>query len=97
MPREGRNVDRTLRGKMRAEIEESHHRFYLFRYGGQLVLKTKLSTPIPKDLNDSLMKKVAEQLHLDGGRRELESLCDCTKSADEWQKHVERCWRQNQE
>ena len=85
-----RDLDKTYRGKMQAEVSEYDHQGYVWRFEGRAVLRTELSTPL-RDIGPNLVGHIArDQLLLPRGAAALRELVQCTMTADEWEAHVEQ-------
>ena len=86
MPRDRKSVEKTLRAKGFAQIEDDHHDFiYITREGRRTRARSKTNhSPKVKDLADNLIGKMARQCLL--AKPEFLRLVDCPMSRDDYER-----------
>jgi hypothetical protein len=86
VPLDARAVAQVLLGKMKGDEDRRRdHVFYFFQVDGRVVMRTKISHGA-REIADSLVGMMARQLKLSGS--EFRAYVDCSKSADEFERHL---------
>lgn len=86
MPYKPIEIEKMLKNKLKMDVEDADHRWFILELEGLPRIRTKLSNN-KNEVGDFLESRICKQLRV--RKNFFHELIDCTKSRDEYKKQIQ--------